>query len=100
MNHLFYFFIILFSILISSLLISCTTIPQGCIQYTAFETCEQTYLEPIKCHKDGKEEVSLSKSEWEEKRIGRMSLSTVDVTEIKRKLKLLEIITCDEDEIE
>ena len=96
MSNLLHFFIVTFFILVSSFLISCSTLPEGCIKYTAFEVCEQTYSDTVKCHKDGKEKISLSKSEWEEKKAGRMSLQTTDVDSIKEKLEILEALTCDE----
>ena len=109
MSRLFYFFIISFFVLVSPLLISCTTISQECVKYTAFETCRETHQGEVFCRNRKSEnnkntevssenqnlEVQIDKAQWEQEKPGRLSLPVEDVADIIMKLKLLEIITCE-----
>ena len=107
MNNLFHFFVITFSILMLSFLISCATLPEECIKYTAFETCRETYQGEVFCRnrknknkkvsiENQNVEVRVDKDQWEQEKPGRLSLLAEDVADIIMKLKLLETMTCDE----
>ena len=107
MNHLFHFFVIIFSILMSSFLISCSTLSEKCVKYTVFETCRETYQGEVFCRnrknkntevstENQNVEVRVDKAQWEQEKPGRLSLLAEDVADIIMKLKLLETMTCDE----
>ena len=109
MNSLLHSFVIIFFILASSFLISCSTIPQKCVKYTEFETCRETYQGEVFCrnrkntndkstevsHESKNVEVQIDKAQWEKEKPERLSLPPEDVADIIMKLKLLEIITCE-----
>ena len=101
MNRLFYSFIITFFALTSSFLISCATVSE-CIKYTNVEACRETPRGDVFCsyrNTNTNEEIQVDKSQWEEEKHGRLSLRTSDFLEIRSKLRILEKITCDEEEL-
>ena len=104
MNRLFCFFIILFLALTSLLLISCATVP--CVKYAEFETCRETHQGEILCRNrpeninaNTNEEVQVDKAQWKQEKPGRLSLRVEDFVEIRNKLRILETITCNEEEL-
>lgn len=93
MKRLFNSFAVFLFTLTSLFLISCATTPQGCVTYTEFETCRDGYTGPIECQNPKR---IIDRDKWEnDERAGRLSLSAGDVIEIRKKLKLLEILTCE-----
>ena len=107
MNHLFYSHIIRGFLLISPLLTSCTMMSQKCVKYTPFETCRETLQGEVFCRNRNEEnastntneEVQIDKAQWEQEKPTRLSIRARDFVEIRSKLQLLEILTCDEEDL-
>lgn len=84
-------------LIVSYFLFGCSLIKTECLEAPDHVVCMENYDSDIPCYPQNSEEKKFyyTQEDWEDKKVGRFSMTPADYIKVKERLNQLEAITCE-----